>query len=167
MSSAEFRDLAYVPRHRWRAWILLTASAVIFFGALTWLRHHLDLRMRATTPVKEAGPRVTHPVQENGPLDGLDRTGQERLGNELRMLNRDWSKLLTAMVPQGKNVRLLSLEVNPASGGITVVGQSPDPVAANAYAHTLGRSDLLKEVRLLRIEEEAGSITFEVSAQWQ
>jgi len=168
MNASALRDLAWLPRSRWRAWWLLAVGTAVVSGVLGWAQHRVDQRLQALAASKPAPmparPAARAPVD---PLAGLDKTGAERLNDEVRMLNRNWPALLTAIVPSDRQTRLLSLDVNPANGGVLVTGQAPDHAGVSAYTVQLDQSGLLREVRLLSVEGQGGGIVFEVSAQWR
>lgn len=86
---------------------------------------------------------------------------------QLRLLNRDWSALSSALLPGDTTVRLLVLDVDPSKGAVTLTGRAPDAATANRYARLLsGRTGVLRDVRLLGIARDAGSVQFEVDARW-
>ncbi len=168
MKAAGLHDLAWRSRPRWRAWTLLAACALGAGSALAWAQHRIDQRLQFLADrrsVPASTPSVPTPVVD--PLAGIAKTGLERVEGELRMLNRDWPGLLAAVVPQDRYTRLLSLDVNPASGNVIVTGQAPSHSAVSTYVMELDNSSLIQEVRLLRIEGLGDGTVFEVSAQWR
>lgn len=168
MSASGLRDLAGLPRSRWRAWLLLAIGTAAASGVLGWAQHRLDQRLAAwaaSKPLPRATPAA--PAAAIDPLAGIDKAGAERLSDEVRMLNRDWPALLASIVPADRQTRLLSLDVNPANGAVIVSGQAPDHAGASAYTVQLDHGGLLREVRLLSVEGQAGGVVFEVSAQWR
>ncbi|HEY0332303.1 MAG TPA: hypothetical protein VGC74_01120 [Stenotrophomonas sp.] len=168
MNASALRDLAWLPRSRWRAWLLLVFSTAAVSGALGWTQQRLDQRLQALAATKPvlvpARPAPSAPVDL---LASLDKNGAERLNDEVRMLNRDWPALLTAIVPSDRQTRLLSLDVNPANGSLLVTGQAADHAGVSAYTVQLDQSGLLREVRLLSVEGQVDGVVFEVSAQWR
>ncbi|KLD74163.1 PilN domain-containing protein [Xanthomonas hyacinthi] len=168
MKTAGLHDLAWRSRPRWRAWALLAACALAAGGVLGWAQHRVDQRLQLLVdrrPAPASAPSM--PTAAADPLAGIDKAGLERVEGELRMLNRDWPGLLAAIVPQDRHTRLLSLDVNPASGNVIVTGRAPGHAAVSTYVMELNNSSLIQEVRLLRIEGLGGGTVFEVSAQWR
>lgn len=108
-------------------------------------------------------PTDRHPVA--GPT--LTAAGTRQLQEQMGLLNRDWPHLLAAVAPQSPPVKILGLDVNPATGSVRVTGQAATSAAANAYAASLDQHPTqLQRVRLLMLERRADGVRFEVSAQW-
>ncbi len=90
-----------------------------------------------------------------------------QMQQQVGLLNRDWAALTQALLPADNDIRLLSLDVNPSTSAVRVIGLAGSPVRANSYAQALeARADTLHEVRLLQVERQSDGVRFEVGAQW-
>lgn len=90
-----------------------------------------------------------------------------QIGREVGLINRDWSGLLAALVPETADVRLLAVEVDPAAGTVRVSGSGDRAASANDYAARLEARDELHDVRLVSLERSEGQLVFEAVARWR
>ncbi|GEM_PF-1072049 len=90
-----------------------------------------------------------------------------QLGRQVGLVNRDWSRLLGSLVPEGSSVRLLAVNVDPAAGMVRVSGTGARAADANAYSALLEQRGVAHDVRLLSLEPVGGRVTFEVVARWR
>jgi hypothetical protein len=156
-------------RHR-RLPLRLVAAILICLaacgGLLSWkrtLQSELETRERALEWVLARSSRTPSAQPPATPSPAAMRQFREQAA----LLNRDWAGLSNLLVPRGKNVRLLGMDVNPASGAIRISGNADSAIAANAYAASLEKSaSELAQVRLLSVERKADGVRFEVAAQW-
>lgn len=101
------------------------------------------------------------------PVAVLTPAAVRQLREQASLLNRDWVGLSNMLVPGGSDVRLLGMDVNPATGAVRITALAGTRLVANSYAESLaGRSDELQQVKLLGLEQRSDGIRFEVSAQW-
>lgn len=89
-----------------------------------------------------------------------------QLNRQVGMINRDWGRLLTTLVPEVEEVRLLSIDADPLTGGVRVSGASDSADLANAYAAMLEERAVVGDVRLLSLERDGARVVFEVTATW-
>ncbi|WP_369348347.1 hypothetical protein [Stenotrophomonas sp. JAG2] len=164
--SASLHDLALVAPSRLTRWAILAIVGVACSSSLLWLQWSLDGRLQEMEQAQPSA-RPLHTAPPPTPAaPPLSPGAAESIRTELALLNRDWSTLLGALVPRA-GVRLLSLDVNPASGAVRIVAEADDREAVTAFAQGLEATAPLAQVRLLRIEQQVAGLTFEVDAQWQ
>lgn len=170
--SALLRDVALIPAPRRERWLLLCVVTAVACGGLLWLQLSLDARLTLVreTQAKQAQQDLrllTQPTVSQAPLSeaALSEAALEGLRAELLLLNRDWSALLSSLVP-ADGVRLLALEVNPGSGAVRIGAQADDRAAVTAFVEALEKTEPLAQVRLLRVEQQVSDLVFEVDAQW-
>lgn len=155
-------------RPGWRWWLAVGLVLVALLVLWRW-KQQVDTRLAVSEirlqqatrlTASEAASRVVAPT-------GLDAAGARQVNAQIALLNRDWSGLLNGLEPRDDAVKLLATDINPATGAIRITAGASTPAEANAYAQRLQeRSVVLRDVRLLSLEREAGRIEFEVTAQW-
>jgi len=151
----------------WRVAAAALVAIAAAAGALAWqaalasrtatMQAQLE---RVDVLAAQAAARFAHPSDAPSP------TESRQLGEQLRLLNRDWVALSARLVPRSHDVRLLGLDANPGTGLVRVTGRAPTPELANAYAEGLGHLGMLRDVRLLALERHDGAVQFEVGATW-
>lgn len=164
-------DLQWRLRGRrpgWRWWLVVGLLLAALLAA-AWGRQQVGARLAAS----EARLKAIARAQSGGraarvpATTGLNATGIREVNAQVALLNRDWSTLLNGLEPPDEAVKLLALDINPATGAVRIGGSAATPSAANAYAQALQeRLAPLRDVRLLLLERQAGRIDFEVTAQW-
>lgn len=98
----------------------------------------------------------------------LGAVGERQWGEQMILLNRDWSQLLNTLVPLDKQTRLLGIDVNPATGVVRVSGVTDSADRANAYAEALeANARAVSQVRVLTLKRNGQVVNFEVSASWR
>lgn len=150
----------------------LCMLAVTALGSLMLLRmsHALDREIQASeaqldrvsqmTTRKRAAPQTKE--------RDLSAVGERQWGEQMTLLNRDWSRLLNALVPLDKQTRLLDIDVNPATGVVRVSGVTGSADRANAYAEALeANAQGVSQVRVLTLKRSGQVVNFEVSASWR
>lgn len=162
------RDVSLVPAPRRGRWLLLCVVTAVGCGGLLWLQQSLDARLAVArdTQAREARQdlqRLTQPTVSQAPMSDAALEG---LREELLLLNRDWSALLSSLVP-ADGARLLALDVNPASGAVRIDAQADDRAAVTAFVEALEKTGPLARVRLLRVEQQVSGLVIEVDAQWR
>lgn len=161
-------DLSWRQSRRvsWPVLAMLLAGVASAMGLLAWAHHMDGQRAVRESQLRRLSASRRHPpaVPTKAPLDPAAlRQMQQQIG----LLNRDWASLTQALLPADKDIRLLSLDINPASSAVRIIGLAGSPVRANDYAQTLeARADTLHEVRLLLVERQGDGVRFEVGAQW-
>ena len=147
---------------------LLVAGLVVVGGLLYWkagLDAQLARRAQQLARVQELAARSI--PRAKPPLPPLSPAATRQLDRQVALLNRDWSQLSGLLAPHDQAVRLLGMDVDPATGAIRVSGSVGSATVANTYAQTLSRqADALRQVRLLGLERRVDGIHFEISAQW-
>lgn len=119
----------------------------------------LDLMIEASVEHREVPAHRAEP---------LTRVGRRQMGDQVALLNRDWSRLLNALVPSEPTTMLLGVDVNPGTSAIRVSGVAITEATANSYAESLeGRSGEVTGVRTLMLERRPEGVGFEVGASWQ
>ena len=91
----------------------------------------------------------------------------QQIGREVGLINRDWSSLLAALVPETPDVRLLAVDVDPAAGTVRVSGNAERAAGANGYSALLDSRDGIDDVRLVSLERSGGQVVFELVARWR
>jgi hypothetical protein len=110
-----------------------------------------------------AAAHVQSPVQQ----PELGHDGARQLGEQFALLNKDWPRLLNAIVPNKRQVKLLSVDVNPDTAAIRVTGRAPDLMNANDYAQWLETAGSpIGDVRVIVFERRPDGIYFEIGAKW-
>lgn len=164
MNGAVWRSATSVS---WPA-LLLIAACVIAAGALAYWQQALERktesieeRLVQIVERSEVTPRAVNRVAE------LTPAAVRQLREQASLLNRDWVALSNLLVPDDDDVKLLGMDVNPATGSLRITALASTRLIANAYAESLaGRGDDLQQVRLMGLEQRPDGIRFEVSAQW-
>ena len=161
-----------ISLHKWPlgpfAVFLLAAMAL---GSLALLRMRLsveheiqlsELQLEHASRVT-ASNRVAPPARERT----LSAVGERQWREQIALLNRDWGRLLNALVPREKHTRLLGIDVNPMTGVVRVSGITDSPERANAYAEALeANTTEVSQVRVLALKRSGQAVNFEVSASW-
>lgn len=155
-------------RPGWRWWLAVGVLLAALLVA-AWCSWQVDARLAASEARlleiarTQSGDRTARVPETTG----LNASGIREVNAQVALLNRDWSSLLNGLAPADDAVKLLAMDINPATGAVRIDGSAATSSAANAYAQALQeRSARLRDVRLLLLERQAGRIEFEVSAQW-
>lgn len=150
----------------------LCMLVVATLGSLTLLRmsNALDREIQASEAQLDRVSQLTarkRVVPQTKDRD-LSAVGERQWGEQMTLLNRDWSRLLNALVPLDKKTRLLSIDVNPATGVVRVSGVTDSAGRANAYAEALeANAQGVSQVRVLTLKRSGQAVNFEVSASWR
>ncbi|GAB3094106.1 hypothetical protein [Lysobacter terrae] len=171
MSVKHLQELEWQPRRSRGGVRALVIAALLAAGVLALLdwkqdldARRIDQELRAERAARLASRSAGRPIE---PTTSLSAAGMRQINAQIALLNRDWAQLLQMLAPKNDRVRLLATDVNPTTGAIRVDGSADSAAGANAYAESLQkRSRQLTNVRLLLLEREAGTIKFEVTAQW-
>lgn len=168
--------MKHLPRLQWRSGRTVSVGMIVVLGLslaasgglLHWQRD-LDTRQarheRELARVDALSSRVAPQRAQIPPA--LTPAGARQVREQMALLNRDWVRLSELLAPASSDVRLIGMDVNPITGAVRVTGRAATSVAANAYAEALGgRTDALRNVRLLGVERRPDGIRFEASAQW-
>jgi len=103
------------------------------------------------------------PVQQ----PALGHDGARQLSEQFALLNKDWPRLLNAVVPSRHEVKLLSVDINPDTAVIRVTGRAPSLLLANDYAQWLETTGSpIGDVRVIVFERRPDGIYFEIGAKW-
>lgn len=95
-----------------------------------------------------------------------DPAAAQSWNEQMHLLNRDWPRLTVALVPPNPAIRLLAVDINPASGLVRIEGEAPAAVAANAYVQALSNRGVFRDVRLIEVRENGGGTHFEARGVW-
>jgi hypothetical protein len=171
MSLKRLPDLAWTlggSRSGLRALVLAMLMGASCFVVLYWkqgldaqrVEHARRLeRLAQLSLLRSARPSAAAPP--------LSVAGMRQVNQQIALLNRDWAGLLGQLAPASHHVKLLAMDVNPATGALRITGGADDAAQANAYAEWLQRRGaMLRDVRLMLLERKAGHVQFEVTAQW-
>lgn len=158
-------------RQRWRIDPLAIGAAVMVVavtaGLVQWKqridadeirRNHQLTRLAALT---SSASKSASPAQKQRGPDEL-----RVLNAQIHLLNRDWPQLLNAIAPSSRDIRLLSLDVDPGTAAIRITGQATTLAMANSYARSLEAANPLRKVRLVLLERRPGGVFFELTANW-
>jgi hypothetical protein len=163
-------QLQWTPVRRLsRPLLALLAVGVIAGGGLLYGKRRLDTqfarRGQQLARVQELAARMA--PRRKPPLPALSSAAAHQLGRQVALLNRDWTRLSALLAPHDHAVRLLGMDVDPATGAVRISGRVDSATVANTYAQTLSKHvDTLRQVRLLGLERRVDGIRFEISAQW-
>lgn len=147
---------------------MLALVAVASWVLLGWQRDaDAELDRRELLIERAAARTSTMPSRRPTPRPALSAAGSRQLQEQMALLNRDWATLLDVLTPRGRDVKMLGLDINPATGAVRVTGQASTSTLANAYAASLGKhAAVVHRVRLLVLERRPDGVRFEVGAQW-
>lgn len=149
--------------------VLLGVSIVLACGAILLGRQSLE-RQSATLAghisKAETEQRLTAAAVRIDESGQLSEVALVQLNRQVGMINRDWGRLLSTLVPETDEVRLLSIDVEPVTGVIRVSGASDSAERANAYSALLEARAVVGDVRLLSLERNGTRVVFEVTARW-
>ncbi|EIL98061.1 hypothetical protein RHOFW104T7_15330 [Rhodanobacter thiooxydans] len=147
---------------------LLVVGAIVVGGLLYWknrLDTELARRGQQLAQIQELAARMA--PRRKPPLPALSPAAAQQLGRQMALLNRDWTRLSGLLAPHDHAVRLLGMDVDPATGAVRISGRVDSATVANTYAQALSkRADVLRQVRLLGLERHADGVRFEIGAQW-
>lgn len=150
--------------------VLLGLLAVTVCGVVLAGRHVLERRSAAIAEQiakTEAQRRLAASAARMDEAPQLSEAVLVQLNRQVGMINRDWGRLLTTLVPEVEAVRLLSIDADAVTGGIRVSGASDSADLANAYAAMLEARAVVGDVRLLSLERDGARVVFEVTATWE
>lgn len=168
--------MKHLPQWQWwfarrpsPVWLAILMAGLACAGGLTYAKLHLDAQLARRTQqlarLQELSALAT-PRPKPAPAM-LSPAASRQLDRQVALLNRDWVRLSTLLAPKDQAIRLLGMDVDPATGAIRISGTVDSATAANAYAKKLSRhAESLRQVRLLGLERRAEGTHFEIGAQW-
>jgi hypothetical protein len=171
MPLKQLPELEWTAGRSRTAWRIVLAVVLLAAGVIVVLhwKHGFDARRgeqerRLERAAQLAARRGEHRPE---PAAQLSPAGARQVNTQIALLNRDWTGLLEQLAPRSRQVKLLGMDVNPATGAVRITGGADSAADANAYAEWLqGHGALLRDVRLMLLERKAAHIHFEVTAQW-
>ena len=123
----------------------------------------IETQLHHASQLAEKKRVVPQPKQRD-----LSAVGERQWGEQMALLNRDWSQLLNTLVPMDEQTKLLSVDVNPGTGVVRISGVTDAADRANAYAEALeANAQAVSQVRLLTLKSNGKAVNFEVSASWR
>lgn len=160
-------DLDFTARGRRSPWAgaLLFAVALAVAGDAAWSYVHARRTLaQAESLLARAQPRKA-PRAVSAEELAVARDSVQRL-------TLPWPGLFGALESAAsEDVALLAIEPDPASGKVTISGDSKDYLAALTYVLNLSRSEALSGVELVRHEVKQNDprhpVAFSVSAAWK
>jgi len=146
----------------------MIALCLLAGSALLHWKRGLDAEVaRRERQLQQLAALASRAPPRRPPPPALGPAAVRQLREQMVLLNRNWIHLSDLLAPHGQDVRLLGMDVNPATGAVRVTGRASTTLVANAYAESLGkRNGALQHVRLLGTERRPDGIRFEVAAQW-
>lgn len=146
---------------------------LVLFGACLALlagRHAIEQRTDAyaqrLAAFEDASRRAAAQRRAEAPAR-LSDAALAQLGRQVDLINRDWSSLLASLVPEGRDVHLLGVEVDPVAGAVRITGDGARPRDANAYSALIQQRGAVHDVRLVSLEPHGDRVVFEVVARWR
>lgn len=158
-------ELDFVRRSRspWAGRVLL-ALAVAFAGDVAWSYRQAQNDLQAGQALA-ARPVMRASVPNATP----DELAQVRA--TVARLSLPWEKLFGAIESAASDkVAVLSVEPDTKAGTVVISGDSKDYLAALSYVASLGESEALSQVQLVRHEVKPNdpqrAVAFTVNARW-
>ncbi|ODU66878.1 MAG: hypothetical protein ABT16_00450 [Rhodanobacter sp. SCN 65-17] len=165
-----------LPRLYWHATrrtsvrgVLLLGACAITIAALWYVKASLDKQLteREVQLDRMIALAARHAPPRPAPRKVLSPAAQHQLDRQIGLLNRDWTLLSKRIAPDSRQISLLGMDVDPATGSIHVSGLADSTTIANIYARSLSQQTaVLRQVRLLQLAKGDDGIRFEISAQW-
>lgn len=165
-------DLTWALERRRMPTLALLVLAFLVAGAISLQYWRLQLQARLEASERRLDQleflSVRVPNRDVAPRPELGAAGTRQVNEQIALLNRDWVGFLRNISPKSSRVKLLGMDVNPATGAIRIVGGTVSAEEANAYAERLQREGTaLQDVRLVLVEQVEGKVKFEVTARWK
>lgn len=159
-------ELDFVRRSRspWAGRALL-AAAVAFAGDVAWSYYHVRSSLQAGEALAAARPAPPAVVPNATP----EELAQVR--DTVARLSLPWEKLFGAIESAANDkVAVLSVQPDAKAGTVVISGDSKDYLAALSYVASLGQSEALWQVQLVRHEvkpdDPRRAVAFTVNAHW-
>lgn len=149
--------------------VLVAGGILLASGALLIAGHALDRRSDALAErisADETRRVIAAAAARTRTVAPLTEAAAAQFGQQVRMINRDWTRLLKSLVPETDDIRLLSVDVDPSGGTVRLSGASDTAERANAYSALLEKRAVVSDVRLLTVEPDGNRTGFEVTARW-
>lgn len=168
--------MKYLPQLQWMSYrrvslalLTLLVACLMAIGALLYwqirINAQLTHREGQLARVLEISARAT--PHRKPPSAALSPVAAHQFDRQVALLNRDWTRLSSLLAPNDREVHLLGMDVDPATGAVRVTGRVDSAMVANTYAQSLSKHvNTLQQVRLLGLERRADGVRFEISAQW-
>jgi len=146
--------------------LALVAACALLLAA----RHELDQQSAGYAQQLadlEADRRAAAARRAASAPERLSDAALVQIGRQVGLINRDWSRLLSTLVPTEPDVRLLMVDVDPAAGTVRVSGAGHNAHRANEYSALLEERGVVEDVRLIAVERSGDQVLFEVVARWR
>lgn len=146
--------------------LVLVAACLMLLSGRQALERRSDTYARQLAAAEDASRRAAARRLAAAP-ERLSDAALAQLGRQVELINRDWSGLLSSLVPDGSDVRLLGVEVDPGAGAVRITGEAARPRDANDYSALVQERGAVRDVRLVSMEPNGDGVVFELVARWQ